>query len=190
MIERLIIKNRSYRRFFQKPSIKKTVLIKLINLARLSASASNLQPLKFAISYTKKSNSVIFPALRWAGYLKNWNGPAQEERPTAYILILGDKKISENFWCDHGIAAQSILLGATEIGFGGCMLGAIDKKYLMNVLKLDSRYEILLIIALGKPKEKVVIEALKNNNIKYWRDKKDVHHVPKRNIKDIIMELK
>lgn len=190
MIDKLILKNRSYRRFLQKPRVTKNTLKKLINLARLSSSASNLQPLKFAISYTKKINSMIFPGLRWAGYLKDWRGPTEEERPTAYIMILGDKSISKHFWCDHGIAAQSILLGATEMGIGGCMLGATDKEYLINVLKLHSRYEILLVIALGKPKEKVVIEALKNNSVKYWRDKKDVHHVPKRSMKDIIMELK
>jgi len=189
MIDKLILKNRSCRRFFQKPKVTKSTLKKLINLARLSASASNRQPLKFILSSEAKKNALIFPSLSWAGYLKGWKCPDENERPTAYIIILGDTKISKNFWCDHGIAAQSILLGATSMGLGGCMLGAVDKKLLQVSLKINSRFEILLILALGKPKEKVIIEeGLKNNDIKYWRDKKGNHHVPKRKLKDIIID--
>ena len=189
MIDKLVLKNRSYRRFFQKPKITKNTLKKLVNLARLSASASNRQPLKYILSCGAKKNALIFPSLSWAGYLKDWKCPSESERPTAYIVILGDTKISQNFWCDHGIAAQSILLGATSMGLGGCMLGALDKKRLQTSLGVSTRFEILLILALGKPKEKVIIEeGLKNNDIKYWRDKKGNHHVPKRKLKDIVID--
>ena len=103
--------------------------------------------------------------------------------------MVGDTKISKTFECDHGIAAQSILLGASELGFGGCMLGSINKAALKKDLKISPRYKILLVIALGKPKEKVVIEKKKNGgNIKYWRDNKNVHHVPKRKLEDIILK--
>jgi len=187
IVRKLVLKNRSYRRFFQKPNVTKNTLKKLVNLARLSPSAANLQPLKFILSCSPKNNSFIFPSLKWAGYLKNWDGPKENERPTAYIVILGDTRITKNFGCDYGIAAQSILLGATEMDLGGCMLGAIDKKLLKKSLKISKFYEILLVIAIGKLKEKVVIETSKNNNIKYWRDNKDIHHVPKRKLKDLII---
>ena len=188
-IDKLILRNRSYRRFFQKPRITKNTLKKLINLARLSPSAANLQPLKFILSFDKNKNSRIFPSLKWAGYLTNWPGPEENERPTAYIIILGDTKITKNFGCDHGVAAQSILLGASMMGLGGCMLGAIDKKLLKKSLKIPKFYKILLVIALGKPKEKVVIDtAVKNKDIKYWRDNKDIQHVPKRKLKDLIID--
>lgn len=189
MIKKLILKNRSYRRFHQIPKINQDILKKLVNLARLSPSAANLQPLKFILSCTKKRNDLIFPKLKWAGYLQGWIGPKKTERPTAYIIVVGDTKISKTFECDHGIAAQSILLGASELGFGGCMLGSINKAALKKDLKISPRYKILLVIALGKPKEKVVIEKKKNGgNIKYWRDNKNVHHVPKRKLEDIILK--
>jgi nitroreductase len=189
MIEELVKKNRSYRRFFQDVPIDIETLKSLVNLGRLSASAANLQPLKYKLSCDTAQNALIFSHLAWAAYLKDWPGPEEGERPTAYIIILHDTQISRPFWYDQGIAAQSILLGAVEKGLGGCMIGAIKKEALQKALHIPERYEILLIIALGKPKEKVVIETVgTDGDIKYWRDKDSVHHVPKRTLKEIIIE--
>jgi len=190
MIKDLILKNRSYRRFYEEFNIEENTLKELIDLARLSPSAANLQPLKYIISSKPDKNSLIFPHLRWAGYLKEWPGPAERERPSAYIVILCDGNIAKSSGCDHGIAAQSILLGATERGLGGCIFASIDRDGLRKDLKISEQYEILLVIALGKPAEKVVIENTGNDgDIKYWRDKNEIHHVPKRSLDDIILNL-
>ena len=131
---------------------------------------------------------MIFTHLGWAGYLKDWQGPCEGERPSAYIIILGDTQISQSIGCDHGIAAQSILLGAAEKGLGGCMIGTVQRQKLRKALDIPSRYEILLVLALGKPKEQVVIETPDAaGDIKYWRDSDGVHHVPKRGLDDIIL---
>ena len=189
MIKDLITRNRSYRRFFQETAIEKDTLRELVDLARLSPSAANLQPLKYILSCEPRKNALIFSNLTWAGYLKDWPGPAQGERPSAYIIILADKQIALSVDCDHGIAAQSILLGATEKGLGGCVLGAVNKKGLREALDVPSRYEILLVLALGKPKENVVIEPVSDSSeIKYWRDKDGTHHVPKRPLDEIIID--
>jgi nitroreductase len=188
MLKRLIRKNRSYRRFYEDKRIDLRILRSLVNLTRLSASSANLQPLRYLLSCTTESNQKIFPCLKWAGYLKDWDGPSEGERPPAYIVILGDTKISKSFGYDAGIAAQSILLGATEKGLGGCIIGSIEKERLRRALKIPKHLEILLVIALGKPKEKVVIETVgRDGDIRYWRDKKGIHHVPKRALKDIII---
>ena len=157
MYKDLVLKNRSYRRFYEHEKIEIPTLMELIDLARLSASGANRQPLKYIVSASEQNNKFIFPTLAWAGYLKDWDGPSEGERPSAYIIILGDKNISPSFGCDHGIAAQTILLGATERGFGGCMIASIQRDKLKDVLELENDYEILLVIALGKPKETVVI---------------------------------
>ena len=188
MIKDLILKNRSCRRFYQEHSIDINTLKQLVDLARLSASAGNLQPLKYILSCDPEKNALIFPCLAWAGYLKDWGGPAEGERPSAYIIILGDTQISKVFGCDHGIASQSILLGAAEKGLGGCMIGSIHREQLHNTLHIPERYEILLVLALGKPREKAVIEEIgPDGDIKYWRDSKGVHHVPKRPLDEIII---
>ena len=188
MIKDLIIKNRSCRRFYQEAAVELETLKELVELARLAPSAGNLQPLKYILSCERQKNASIFPHLAWAGYLKDWPGPCEGERPAAYIIILGDKKVSRSFGCDHGIAAQSILLGATEKGLGGCIIGSVDREGLGKALDIPSRYEILLVLALGKPKETVVIETLApDGDIKYWRDSDGVHHVPKWPLDDIIV---
>jgi nitroreductase len=188
MIKDLIFKNRSYRRFSQEDRIDGQTLRELVDLARLSPSAANLQPLKYVLSYHPGKNALIFPHLGWAGYLKDWPGPAEGERPSAYIIILGDTEISKSFGCDHGIAAQSILLGATERGLGGCIIGTVQRDKLRKALDIPSRYEILLVLALGKPKEEVAVEtAGPAGDIKYWRDDEGLHHVPKRPLDEIIV---
>ena len=184
----LVLSNRSYRRFHQDVAIDLETLRALVDLARLSASGSNLQPLKFILSADPETNARIFPHTRWAGYLKDWAGPSQGERPAAYILILGDTEIRRAVGCDHGIAAQSIMLGATERGLGGCMLGALDRKGLREDLDIPERYDILLALALGRPKETVVLdETGPDGDIRYYRDGQGVHHVPKRPLEELIL---
>ncbi len=188
MLRDLIIKNRSYRRFYQDVTIERATLRELVDLARLSASGSNLQALKFRPSCDANENAKVFACLAWAGYLKDWPGPAEGERPSAYIVILGDKEISQSFGVNPGIAAQSILLGATEQGLGGCIIGSVDKPKLAQALEIPGQYEILLVLALGKPKETVVLETVgPEGDVKYWRDSQGVHHVPKRPLDEIIL---
>jgi nitroreductase len=190
MIKDLVTRTRSCRRFFEDYSIPTETLRDLIDLARLSASAANRQPLKYILSNESETNAVIFPRLKWAGYLKEWNGPEEGERPSAYIIVLGDKEISASFDCDHGIVSQSILLGATEMGLGGCIIGAVERKHLREDLHIPNQYEILHVITLGKPKEKIVIETVgPDGDIKYWRDESGTHHVPKRALGEIIIDI-
>jgi nitroreductase len=188
MIEDLIRKNRSCRRFFQKEPIATNTLRGLVNLARLSASAANLQPLKYILSNDPQKNDMIFSCLAWAGYLKDWSGPSEGERPSAYIIVVGDVDIAKSFATDLGIAAQSILLGAREQNLAGCMIGSIRKELLREMLHIPDRFDILLAIALGKPRETVVLEEMAPGaSIRYWRDEQGTHHVPKRPLDEIIL---
>ena len=189
MLRDLIVRNRSYRRFHEDQPMAPQKLRDLVELARLSGSAANLQPLKFITSCDAEKNAGIFESLVWAGYLQDWPGPDEGERPSGYVVILGDTDISKSFGVDHGIAAQSILLGATELGFGGCMIGSIKRDDLRVTLDIPERYEILLVLGLGKPTEQVVTEDLgPEGSIKYYRDSEGVHHVPKRLLDELIVK--
>ncbi len=190
MLKELIIKNRSYRRFYQNHKIKKELLLDLIDLARLSASAKNSQALKYYISNDELLNKQIFLSLAWAGFLKDWAGPIDGEQPSAYIVITLDKNITNNNYCDHGIAAQSILLGAVEKDLGACIIAAINKESLTKTLNITDNLEILLVLAIGKPKEEINIYEIDNGeDTKYWRDKNKVHQVPKRKLQDIVINI-
>jgi nitroreductase len=184
----LVLRNRSYRRFNEAHRIARETLVELVELARCTPSAANRQPLKYILSADPKTNDRIFPCLAWAVYLQDWQGPAPGERPTAYIVILIDETITKDWWCDDGIAAQTILLGAAEKGLGGCMIGSINKERLRQDLQILAHLTIRLVVALGKPAEQVVLEDLEaGGDIRYWRDKQGVHHVPKRQLAELII---
>jgi nitroreductase len=187
-LRELVSRNRSFRRFYENHVLSLTDLEDLVDTARLTASAANLQPLRYILSTNPQTNTVIFEHLAWAAYLKDWKGPAEGDRPTGYIVVLGDAKHAKTSAWDLGIAAQTILLGATEMGLGGCMVGSVQKQALSQALEVPEGFEILLVIALGKPKEKIVLERLKEDgDIRYWRDEKGVHHVPKRDLDAILL---
>jgi len=189
MIRDLITKNRTCRRFDEGSAVDVETMKELVDLGRLSASGGNAQPLKYMVSCDREQNGLIFPHLRWAAHLKDWPGPSEGERPPAYVIILCDTEISRSCGCDHGIAAQSILLGATERGLGGCMIGSVDRPALRAALSVPERYDIVLVLAVGKPRETVVLEDTgPGGDTKYWRDDQGVHHVPKRCLEDVIVD--
>jgi nitroreductase len=188
MLADLVRTCRSYRRFYEDHKVEEQTLRELVDLARLGASGHNLQPFKYMLSWKPERNALIFPHLTWAAYLKDWPGPPEGERPSAYVVVLGDTEIRKSFSFDQGISAQNILLGAREKGLGGCILAAIQRDQLRTALQVPDRYEILFVLALGKPKETVVIDPVgPDGDIKYWRDSDGVHHVPKRSLEEIIL---
>ena len=185
----LVKANRSYRRFFEAETITRETLLTLVDYARLVPSGANKQALKYYIAWEKDQNAQIFATIGWAGYLKDWQGPVPGERPAAYIVLVQDKNYKMATSFDAGIAAQTILLGATQLGLGGCIIGNVQREILQTALPLADTMEIVLVIALGKPKETVVLEEIeKVRDIKYWRDTQQIHHVPKRPLKDIVLD--
>jgi nitroreductase len=191
-LKEIIYKNRSYRRFYEEVDMRKEQLTNLVDLARMSPSPKNLQALKFKICNNRKLNNKIFPALAWAGYLKGWQGPEKGERPAAYIFILADKNISPDIAKDYlytasGYVAQSMLLGAVEMGFGGCTIAAFRRNELNKAINLPEHLEIMMVLALGKPKENIIITEVENQDIKYYRDENGNHYVPKRSLNDLIV---
>ena len=188
MVNELIRNNRSYRRFDYTYKLDNSLLKDLVELARYSPSARNAQPLKSLLVNSEDECDAVFPALSWAGYLKGWDGPAPGERPAAYIIVLGDTRLAKTFEWDAAIACQSMLLGAVERGLGGCMVGSVKRDKLHSYFKLPGYLQIHLVLALGKPAEKVVIDDCPPGEpTEYWRDGEDVHHVPKRGLDELIV---
>lgn len=190
MIKELVYKCRSYRRFFEDEQVERDTLIDLVDLARVSASGRNLQPLKYFISNDAALNAKIFPTLAWAGYLKEWDGPVDGERPSAYIVMMEDTSLGHGMVHDQGIASQTILLGAVEKGLGGCIIASVKKDELAQLLGLPDHLKIALVLALGKPKEVVLIDEMPaDGDVKYWRDGQEQHHVPKRALGEVLINL-
>lgn len=188
MLKDLIFQNRSYRRYYQDREIPMDTLRELVDLARLSPTGKNQQGLKYILSNQSILNRQINDCLTWAGYIKGWKSPPEGEKPSAFIVMVRDIAVGSIWTQDLGFAGMSILLGAVEKGLGGCFLMAIDKKQLRELLQLDDNFEIEAVVAIGYPREKVVLEEMsKTGDVRYWRDENQVHHVPKRSLEDIIL---
>lgn len=195
----LLTEDRSIRRFDENKRIDEETLIKLIDLTRFCASGRNLQPLRYRLVHTVEECEKIFPALKWAGYLTDWDGPEAGERPAAYLVQCLDTDLTTNLLCDDGIQLQAITLGARALGTGSCIIKSFNVAELKNQLHIPENMKPLYVLALGIPVEKVVIEEIESTNrplsleedaenIKYWRDENNVHHVPKRKYTDLIIK--
>ena len=181
----LVLKTRSTRAFDPERRISREELEQLVDLARLTPSAVNLQPLKYLLSWQEEPNALILAHTAWAGLLKDISLPPEGKGPAGYIVICTDTRIAKNAATDVGIAAQTILLGAAEKGLSGCMIGAIDPK-LHDLLGLKEQYRISLIVALGKGAEDIRLTETKGNDTAYYREG-DAHYVPKRPLEEILI---
>ena len=190
MLKDLVIRTRSIRRFYEDVCVTEETLRELVDLARNTASTVNSQALRFKLITNENERETVFSNLAWAGLLKDWNGPEKGERPSAYIIILCDLSVGSNKHFDDGIAAQTILLGATEKNLGGCMFGSINRSRLASELNIDlEKYSIDLVLAIGKPKETVkIVDVGENGSTAYYRDSEGNHYVPKRSLEDLIIK--
>ncbi|MBQ3100907.1 MAG: nitroreductase family protein [Clostridia bacterium] len=188
-VKDILIKARSIRRFDAERPIEYGILTDLIEGVRYTPSTSNFQALKFHISNDSETNSKIRANTAWAKLLEGYDGPSDEENPTAYIVICLDTDISDKvelFRKDVGIAAQTINLLACEKGIGCCMIGSFGASKLISDLALTSNLSPQLVLALGYPAESpTVIDA--NGDVKYFRDEQGNHFVPKRKLSELII---
>ena len=191
MLIDLLKKNRSYRGYADSFRIERSMLEELIDCTRYTASSVNIQPLKYFAASEPETVALIQPLTHWAGKLKELHLPREGHRPTAFIVICQDMSVSDSptmFQRDIGIAAQTILLAATEKGLGGCMIGSFEKNALKKALSLPEQIEPMMVLAIGKPDETVLLtEVGPGGSTDYYRDENDVHFVPKRALKDILL---
>ena len=187
MLKDLLLQTRSFRRFYEDERLGADVLTAAIDAARLCPSARNAQPLKYRLVTERDECDRLFPTLRWAAYLKDWGGPAEGERPAAYLIQLLDTRIVRDPYCDDGIQALAILLSLAERGLGGCIIKAFNAKQIQADFRLPDFLEVRTVLALGRPRETVVIEPMSpDDDYRYWRDAAGVHHVPKRAVEELI----
>lgn len=193
MINELVRRTRTVRRFQEARKLDQAMLRELLDLARLGGSARNAQALKYMVVMDDALREQLFPLLGWAGYLPEWPGPESGERPPAYVVCLLDTALQKGSATeahfDLGIATQSLLLGAAERGVFGCRIGAFSATVVQRLLQLDGRYTVLLVLALGYPAETVVLEETgADGDVRYWHDAQGVHHVPKRLLDEILID--
>ncbi|MBD5357030.1 MAG: nitroreductase family protein [Bacteroides sp.] len=190
MLKRLLKEDRSIRRFDATRKISYEELEKLVELTRYCSSGRNLQPLRYRIVHTEEEREKVYPLLKWAGYLTDWDGPEPTERPVAYLVQCLDTKLAKNCLCDDGLQLQAITLGARSLGIGGCIIKAFNAPALKEELGLEEHYEPRYVLALGYPVELVELEDMSGSpdaDYKYYRTTDGIHHVPKRILSELIL---
>ncbi len=180
-----IMNRRTIRKFTQEP-LKRDDLLKLVDCARMAAYGANTQPLKFRIVDDEDTMDKIFPKTKWAAMLED-GAPAEDERPTAYIAVIGDTSIKKTFETDAGAAVTNMMLAAEEMGIASCWMGAIDRDAIKRILELDDSYELVYILALGYPAQRSRAVEMKDGSTKYYLDDDGVLNVPKRSIDEVLI---
>jgi len=187
----LVLKNRSFRAFDESRPVQREELLSLVDLARLTASSANRQPLRYAVVYEKDQVEALLAQTRWAAALPQLQLPPEGRHPTAFVVICHDERICEalpTYLKDVGIAAQTILLAAAEMELGGCMIGSFHPAGVAELLQLPPEVKPQLVIALGKPDEQVcLVDVTADGKTAYFRDENGVHYVPKRSLDDVLI---
>ncbi len=183
--------NRSYRRFDHSRPVSEPVLESLVDLARYCASGRNLQPLKYRIVCAPQECEALYPALKWAGYYTDWDGPEPGERPVAYLVQCLDTDLTQACLCDDGLQLEAITLGASTLGIHGVIIKAFNAATVAEVLKLPASCKPHYVLALGYPAEKVVLtttDGTPDADIRYFRSPDGTHNVPKRPLGEILIK--
>lgn len=188
----LMISNRTVRRFQENRDVELKVLENLVELTRYCPSGRNAQPLKYVIVTSEAMRESIYPLLKWAGYFEDWGGPDRGERPAAYLVQCLDTEYGKDCLCDDGLQLEAITLGMHTLGLGGCIIKAFNAPALGKLLNLESRYAPRYVLAIGYPAEVVLLEDMsgsENADFKYFRTADGVHHVPKRPLSELILQV-
>ena len=188
-LRRLIVEDRTVRRFKENEKVSADTLTRLVELTRYCHSGRNAQPLRYVAVNEADMREKIFPALKWAGYFADWNGPEPGERPAAYLIQCLDTHYGKDCLCDDGLQLEAICLGLKTLGLGGCIIKAFNAPLLSRILGLDARFMPRYVLAIGYPAEEVRIEDMSGSDeadFKYYRTPDGVHHVPKRPLSELL----
>lgn len=189
-LRQLMESNRTVRRFVESKKVGRGELESIVELTRYCPSGRNAQPLKYILITSEEDCDKVYPLLKWAGYFTDWDGPEPGERPAAYIIQCLDMEYGNNCLCDDGLQLEAITLGMHTLGLAGCIIKAFNAPKLSEVLSIDARYQPRYVVALGYPAEEVRLESMdgsKDADFKYYRTPDGIHHVPKRPLRELLL---
>ena len=189
MLKDLLKSNRSYRSYDFSHKIDTTTLLDIVDHVRFAPSSANMQPLKYIVVNNEDLVIGMEAQIKLAMLLTDIQLPPPNGGPSAYIVVCQDSNISKNsapFHIDVGIVSHTILLAAAEKNYGGCMIGNFNKTEVSKLLSLNNTLQPCLVIALGKVNETVQLDDLVDGDSTHYYRQDGIHHVPKRQLKDIV----
>ena len=181
---------RTYRRFAQKP-VPQDVVEDMVEALRLSSCGANRQAVKLVVVQSPEMVAKVHPLVKWAGYLPPEQGtPKADEQPVMYLAVVQDSAISGDLNTDTGIALANITLAAWDKGVGSCIMGAINKPALSELLGIAEPDKLAFMVALGYPSHTAkIVPMTEETGIKYYLDEDRNYCVPKRSREELAREV-
>ena len=189
VMEKLLTR-RTYRRFEQK-SVPQDVVEDLIDAVRLSSCGANRQAVRLIVVQSPEMAAKVHPLVKWAAYLPPEQGtPKAEELPTLYAAVVQDTSIPGDLNTDTGIALANMTLAAWDKGVGSCIMGAINKPALTELLGIEEPQKLAFMVAFGYPAHKAgIVPLTERTGVKYYLDENRDYCVPKRSREEIARTL-
>lgn len=185
VMEKLLTR-RTYRRFAQK-AVPQDVVEDIIEAVRLSSCGANRQAVRLVVVNQPEDVASVQPLVKWAAYLPPEQGtPKADELPTLYIAVVQDTAIPGDLNTDTGIALANMTLAAWDKGVGSCIMGAINKPALSELLGIAEPDKLAFMVALGYPSHTAkVVPMTEETGIKYYLDEDRNYCVPKRSREEL-----
>lgn len=181
----LLRRNRSYRGFDKSCPVTQAQLRRIAEVCTLVPSGRNQQVLRLKLLTRNNGADQMQGLYKLGAALPELHLPFPGTEPEAFIIICSTVDPDKWVHMDVGIAAQSMLLKAVEMGLGGICIGAFNKQALIETFALP--YEPVLMLAIGKPAEKIeLLPVHAGEPLKYYREN-GIHYVPKIVANDLIL---
>lgn len=180
-IMELLAGRRTYRRFLQKP-VPAGVVADMVEAVRLSSCGANRQAIRLVVVQSPAMVAKVQPLVKWAAYLPPEQGvPKPGEQPVLFVAVIQDASIPGDKDTDAGIALANLTLAAWAKGVGSCIMGAIDRPRLAELLGLSENEKLHSMVALGYPAHASrVVPLTEATGVKYYLDENRDYCVPKR----------
>ena len=177
---------RTYRRIAQKP-VPQDEVEDMVEALRLSSCGANRQAVKLVVVQSPEMVAKVHPLVKWAGYLSPEQGtPKADEQPVMYLAVVQDSAIPGDLNTVTGIALANITLAAWDKGVGSCIMGAINKPALTELLGIEEPLKLAYMVAFGYPTHKAhIVPLTADTGVKYYLDKNRDYCVPKRSAEEI-----
>ena len=183
-LDTLLRRNRSYRGYDPSRVVTREELMKRVEATTLVPSGRNQQVLRYRLVTEEESDKVL-PLIRLGGALPELHLPFPGTEPRAFLVICSTIPENALIDIDLGIAAQSLLLKAVEMGLNGLMIRAFDPVKLQDALGLSLKP--LLVVAIGKGAEDIYLKPINaGESLTYYR-KDGVHFVPKLKAEELVI---
>ena len=160
---------RTYRRFEQKP-VEPAIAREIMEAARIASCGANRQTLKYVLVQSPEMVAKM------------------DETPVLFVAVCQDESLPGCNDTDTGLALANMTDAAWAHGVGSCIMGAIDRPAIKELLGLGENLRLHSVVAFGYPTHKSHLVAMQNGNVKYYLDDARDYCVPKRPMEEILLK--